>query len=89
MVDLTAGQYGITDLWVHDEKDYYKASMLSRFFDHISTEGHFPRPFGVIFAKERPCYEEAVHAQLGYAKEKMGAGDLDALIRGKQTWEVV
>ncbi len=88
IVDLTEGKFGINDLWVHDETDPYKANLLSRFYDHPSEPGHFPRPFGVIYAKERRTYEDIVHDQIDFAKNKMGAGDLDALIRGKQTWEI-
>ena len=88
IVDLTEGKFGINDLWVHDETDPYKANLLSRFYDHPSEPGHFPRPFGVIYAKERRTYEDIVHDQLDFAKTKMGLGDLDALIKGKQTWEI-
>lgn len=89
MVDLTGGSFGASDLWVHDETDAYKAHVLSRFFDDPVAEGAFPRPFGVIYAKPRPTYEDAVHLQIAQLKEKLGDGDLDALIRGTQTWEVV
>ena len=88
IVDLTEGKFGISDLWVHDETDPYKANLLSRFYDHPSEPGHFPRPFGVIYAKERRTYEDIVHDQLDFAKSKMGLGDLDALIKGKQTWVI-
>ncbi|MGZ5244601.1 MAG: 2-oxoacid:ferredoxin oxidoreductase subunit beta [Bacteroidia bacterium] len=88
IVDLTSGEFGVNDLWVHNEKDAFKAHMLSRFFDDPRMEGHFPRPFGVIYAQERPTYEVAVHEQLRQAKEMQGEGDLDALLKGKQTWEV-
>ncbi len=88
IVDLTTGEFGVNDLWVHNEKDAFKAHMLSRFFDDPRMEGHFPRPFGVIYAQERPTYEVAVQEQLRQAKQMQGEGDLDALLKGKQTWEV-
>ena len=37
------------DLWIHDEKDFYKAQVLVRMFDDPSKEGHLPRPFGVCY----------------------------------------
>ncbi len=37
------------DLWVHDEKDIYKAQILIRIFDDPKLEGHLPRPFGVFY----------------------------------------
>lgn len=89
IVDLTTGEFGVNDLWVHNEKDAFKAHMLSRFFDDPRMEGHFPRPFGVIYAQERPIYEVAVHEQLRQAKEAQGAGNLNELLKGKQTWEVL
>jgi 2-oxoglutarate/2-oxoacid ferredoxin oxidoreductase subunit beta len=57
-------------------------------FDDPLMENHFPRPFGVIYANERPTYDDAVHEQLKSARNILGDGDLDALIRGKQTWTV-
>jgi 2-oxoglutarate/2-oxoacid ferredoxin oxidoreductase subunit beta len=88
IVDLSNGETSLNDLWIHDEKDAWKAYMLSRMFDDPKMEGHFPRPFGVIYASDRPTYDEQVHEQLRTAKQVLGNGDLDALIRGKQTWSV-
>src|SRR5215210_1113401 len=44
------------DLWVHDEHDIYKAQILVRMFDNPNTPGHLPRPFGVFYQTDRPCY---------------------------------
>src|SRR5688500_2075046 len=55
---------GVNDLWVHDEGDKTKAQLISRFFDTTFNEVHFPRPFGVIYAQERPVYEEMMAAQI-------------------------
>lgn len=73
------------DLWIHDEKDLYKAQILTRLFDDPKLEQHFPRPFGVFFETERPCYEDVMAMQIEGALAK-GAGDLDKLLRGKETW---
>lgn len=83
-------EYSKDDLWVHDEQDQTKAHLLSRFFEHPANgEGvQFPRPFGVLYAVDRPCYDEGVVAQVEYAKQKGGDADLDALLRGNETWEV-
>jgi 2-oxoglutarate ferredoxin oxidoreductase subunit beta len=87
---VTIGQDGITesDLWIHDEKDIYKAQILTRIFDDPNAEVHFPRPFGVFYAIERTCYEDALQAQLHDAKIAKGVGDLDKLIRGKEVWTI-
>ncbi len=74
------------DLWIHDETDIFKASMLTRFFDDPKLEGALPRPFGVIYAVERPTYESQLFAQLEQAKTK--SLDLDAMIAGENTWEI-
>jgi 2-oxoglutarate/2-oxoacid ferredoxin oxidoreductase subunit beta len=87
---VTIGENGISenDLWIHDETDLYKAQILTRLFDDPNTEGHFPRPFGVLYAKERQCYEDALHAQIADAIMSKGAGDLNKLIRGKEVWSI-
>lgn len=76
------------DLWIHDENDQVKASILVRFFDHPEKEGALPRPFGVFYKEDRFCYEEALNKQIADAIEQKGKGDLDALIRGKNTWTI-
>lgn len=85
----TIGENGITadDLWVHDEKDLFKAQILTRMFDSPSLDGHLPRPFGVFYESDRPCYEEMMALQLEDAKARKAA-DLDALLRGKETWTI-
>jgi 2-oxoglutarate/2-oxoacid ferredoxin oxidoreductase subunit beta len=88
IVSLTDGTATEADLWIHDEQDLFKAQILSRLFDDPSNIGHFPRPFGVLYAKERMCYDEAVQLQLHEAVAKKGTGDLDALLRGRETWEI-
>ena len=90
VVSLTNGAHSRDDLWVHDERDIFKAQMLTRFFDDpvSHTDGYLPRPFGVIYETERPCYEDQVHAQVAGAKQRKGPGDLDALLAGNSTWEI-
>ena len=73
------------DLWIHDENDFYKAQILTRLFDDPALEEHFPRPFGVFFETDRPCYEDLMDMQIDEALSR-GKGDLDKLLRGKETW---
>jgi 2-oxoglutarate ferredoxin oxidoreductase subunit beta len=77
----------LNDLWIHDERDRTKASILTRLFYNPETEGHLPRPFGIFYQENRKTYEVALVEQLEEALSK-GEGDLDALIRGKNTWIV-
>ena len=87
VVDLNNG-YSTDDLWVHDEGDIYKAQILTRMFDDPRVEGHLPRPFGVFYQVFRATYEEVMKQQIEKAKEKKPA-DLDKLLRGSETWNIV
>ena len=76
------------DLWIHDEKDKAKANLLVRFFDDMSNDGSLPRPFGVFYQEGRFCYEDALIDQINAEVDAKGEGDLDALLRGKNTWTI-
>ena len=87
IVDLNEG-VSADDLWVHDDKDFYKAQILVRMFDDPRLQGHLPRPFGVFYETERPCYEESMQLQIDDIIAKKGNGDLDKLLRGGETWTI-
>lgn len=76
------------DLWVHDERDFYKAQILVRMFDDPRVEGHLPRPFGVFYETDRPCYEEMMALQIEEVIASKGNGNLDKLLRGHETWTI-
>lgn len=76
----------VNDLMIHDEKDLNKANLLTRFFDD-PAESSFPRPFGVIYAEERPTYEDLLVEQIENAKQAKTA-DLNVLLAGSNFWEV-
>jgi len=86
VVDLNNGS-SADDLWVHDEKDIYKAQILTRIFDDPKIEGHLPRPFGVFYETDRPCYEDVMTSQIDLAKSKKPA-DLNKLLRGNEVWTI-
>lgn len=86
IVNLDEG-YSSDDLWIHDEKDFYKAQILTRFFDNPYEEQHFPRTFGVFYDVSRPTYEEVMIEQIEEAKKRKPA-NLDALLAGKETWVI-
>lgn len=90
VVHLENDGFSTDDLWVHDEQDMFKAQMLTRFFDNPRQldNDYLPRPFGVFYDVSRPCYENLLSQQLEQAVEQKGAGDLDALISGRTTWEI-
>jgi 2-oxoglutarate/2-oxoacid ferredoxin oxidoreductase subunit beta len=76
------------DCWVHDDKDFYKAQILVRMFDDPTIEGHLPRPFGVFFETERPCYEDVLSLQIEEVMKSKGPGNLDKLLKGNETWTI-
>lgn len=77
------------DLWIHDQHDRVKASILSRFFDDNANDPNaLPRPFGIFYSEERSTYETELLAQLDRHVEAKGKGDLDALLRGSNTWTI-
>ncbi|MFZ5978233.1 MULTISPECIES: 2-oxoacid:ferredoxin oxidoreductase subunit beta [unclassified Hydrotalea] len=88
VVELSA-EYTADDLWIHDEHDFYKAQILVRMFDDPhKTSNHFPRPFGVFYETNRPCYEEVMAMQIEEVVTSKGKGDLDKLLRGREVWEI-
>jgi 2-oxoglutarate ferredoxin oxidoreductase subunit beta len=58
-------------------------------FDDPRIEGHLPRPFGVFYEADRPCYEEMLNLQVEEVIRSKGKGDLDRLLRGNETWTIV
>ena len=82
---------GVTenDLWIHDDKDFYKAQILVRMFDDPKMGDHLPRPFGVFYETERPCYDEVMALQIEDIIASKGKGNLDKLLRGNEVWEIV
>ena len=76
------------DLWIHNEKDYIKATLLSRFFDNPENRNGFPRPLGVLYAVSKPTYEDELHRQKDLAIRELGAPDLQQLFLGNNYWEI-
>lgn len=80
--------HSANDLWIHDENDKTKAFMLTQIFDMPKEENDLPRPFGVIYRKERALYEDGLNQQVAEAIEKRGEGDLQKLIQGSNSWVI-
>jgi 2-oxoglutarate ferredoxin oxidoreductase subunit beta len=78
---------GVTesDLLVHDEtrQDPALAFILSRL--HWPD---YPEPLGVFRDIERPTYDALMEEQIAEARQKMGEGDLAALLAEGDTWTV-
>ncbi|MEO6882992.1 MAG: 2-oxoacid:ferredoxin oxidoreductase subunit beta [Bacteroidia bacterium] len=76
------------NLWIHDVHDLSKAALLTRFFEGAETENHLPRPFGIFYETDRPCYEEVLQEQIEIAVNAKGKGNLDALLSGNNVWTI-
>ena len=78
---------GVTeaDMIVHDETS--EENCLAFYLSKLEQPA-FPVPLGVFRAVERPTYESVVESQIGAAREKPGADDLQALISAGDTWTV-
>ncbi len=87
VVNLGEG-YSADDCWIHDEKDLFKAQILVRMFDDPLASEHLPRPFGVFYQTERACYEDMLNLQVEEIISSKGKGDLDKLLRGRETWTI-
>ena len=48
----------------------------------------FPIPMGVLYQKERETFDHAARSQVIEAIERRGAGDLEQLVYGGDTWTV-
>jgi len=77
---------GEQDVIVHDERhpNPAYAFLLSRM---DQTPG-FPTPLGVLRAVEAPRYEDLVHRQIEQVRARKGTGDLEALLRAGDVWDV-
>lgn len=81
-------EHSASELWVHDCHDRTKAGILTRFFDDPAHLGAFPRPFGVFYQETRATYEAQLANQVASARERSGKGDLNKLLRGRETWVI-
>jgi 2-oxoglutarate ferredoxin oxidoreductase subunit beta len=79
---------GVTedDLVVHDEHNSNPAYafLLSR----MDSRPDFPTPIGVLRSVEAPAYAVEIARQIRVVTEKKGKGDLAALLRTGDTWEI-
>jgi len=84
VVELTDGT-GPGDLLIHDEKadSPTLAYLLSQF-----GEPNFPIPLGVYRCVDKPVYEVLMEEQIRAAVQKMGKGNLKALLGSGDTWTV-
>lgn len=88
IVNFKESNISANDFWIHDEKDKTKANLVSRFFDTLFDGDNFPRPFGVIYADERPVYDEDMTNQIKNVTAKKGKTSLNKILSGDSTWQI-
>ncbi|HMS34405.1 MAG TPA: 2-oxoacid:ferredoxin oxidoreductase subunit beta [Ignavibacteria bacterium] len=88
IVDLSENGNSINDLWIHDEHDRIKANILAGFADAHEQYGHMPRPFGVLYAIDKPTYEDSMAEQIRMITEKKGKPSLNKILSGDKTWVI-
>ena len=84
---MNVADVGHDELLVHDEHHETPslAFALSR-LSHNPVSG--PVPIGVFRNVQRPVYDVEMERQLATAVEKRGAGDLQKLVAGSDTWVI-
>jgi 2-oxoglutarate ferredoxin oxidoreductase subunit beta len=84
VVPLKGGKHSVNDLIVHNEKD----TMLSFILARMSNFPELPRPAGVVYAVDRPLYEQEIDRQIQQAIQKQGEGNLEKLLNHGETWTI-
>lgn len=85
---VSLDEHSVNDLWIHDDTDRVKASILTRFFDDPRQENALPRPFGVFYRENRSVYESELIDQVQNIITTKGPGKLNDLLKGNSTWIV-
>lgn len=84
VVDLERGDWSADDCLVHDATSRIHAGLLA----DLTKQLDMPRPFGVFYREERPAFDALFEAQRVAITEKLGQGDLGALLNSGETWEI-
>jgi 2-oxoglutarate/2-oxoacid ferredoxin oxidoreductase subunit beta len=83
-IELQNGEFSTSDCLVYDETSRELAGIVSRIF----FDPELPQPVGVFYRENRPTYEALVADQLDAVRSRRGEGDLEALLRQGDTWEI-
>ena len=85
-VVVDVSEVGEDRILVHDE--HAPSASAAFALAQISSGPHEPAPVGVFRDVHRPEYAEETDRQLAGAQERLGSGDLSALLRSGATWQV-
>ena len=86
VVDTSNGECTTDDLIVHDQ--YTEDLTLANFLAGMIDTPDMPHPIGTFRSVRHPCYEDAMTNQIRTAKERVGEGNLEALLNAGETWTV-
>ena len=77
-------KYTLDDLLVHDETNLDLAHIIANW----TTHPNLPEPIGVIYAIDKPTYNQEMVDQVTAAKEAKGHGSVNDLLNAGDTWTV-
>jgi 2-oxoglutarate ferredoxin oxidoreductase subunit beta len=71
---------------IHDVA--HESPSLAFALSRVTQETHGGTPVGIFRDVQRPVYDELMAGQIAEATEKLGAGDLGALLHSGETWTI-
>jgi 2-oxoglutarate ferredoxin oxidoreductase subunit beta len=74
------------DVLIHDIA--HESPSLAFALSRVTQETHGGTPVGIFRDVQRPVYDELMAGQIAEATEKLGAGDLGALLHSGETWTI-
>ena len=81
---VSMDEYSADDLLVHDETNLDLANIISNW----TSNPVLPEPIGVIYAVDKPTYNEKVDEQIDLTIQNLGRGKLETLLNSGDTWVV-
>ena len=84
LVPLDHGEPEDLLVWRQDDAD----SSLDYTMAGLDEKPDFPMPIGIFRCVQSSPYEELVRSQIEQETARKGAGDLEALLKAGETWEV-
>lgn len=74
----------VNDILIHDETNLDLAHIIANW----TTHPILPEPIGVIYAIDKPTYNQEMVDQVTAAKEAKGHGSVNDLLNAGDTWTV-
>jgi 2-oxoglutarate ferredoxin oxidoreductase subunit beta len=81
---VSMDEYSADDLLIHDETNLDLANIISNW----TSNPVLPEPIGVIYAVDKPTYNEKVDEQIDLTIQNLGRGKLETLLNSGDTWVV-